>query len=108
VERAEGESSRVAYAVSAEDREQAKNIIDEIGKRFSENRIKSQSSAYEQYQRDLSDNAAYIVNGGVMTMKELSEMLMKLEEFRKRSSEQGKTSATLLAEWLRGQEIPSS
>jgi hypothetical protein len=43
-----------------------------------------------------------------MTMKELSEMLMKLEEFRKRTTETGKTPATLLAEWLRGENIPSA
>lgn len=95
-------------AVSPEDRKKANNIIDEIGKRFSENRKISQSAAYECYQKDLSDNSAYLVNGGVMTMKELSEMLMKLEEFRKRTTETGKTPATLLAEWLRGENIPSA
>lgn len=89
--------------VDPEDARRAQNIIDEIGKRFSENREKNQSTAYEQYQRDISDNAAYIIKGGFMTMKELSELLMKLEEYRKRTSDSGKSSATLLAEWLRGE-----
>jgi hypothetical protein len=100
----EGEK-RSLIVVSPEDREKAQRIIDDIGQRFSENRLKSQSMAFEQYQRDLADNASFIVKGGFMTMKELSEMLMKLEEFRKRDSSQGKTPVTLLAEWLRGETI---
>lgn len=90
-------------AVSPEHAHRASLIIKDIGERFAKNREHNQSSAYEQYQRDLADNAHYLVTGGIMTMKELSEMLMKLEEFRKRTSEQGKTPATLLAEWLRGE-----
>jgi hypothetical protein len=88
--------------VTPQDRDYAKGILESIGKEFAENRKISQSQAYEVYQRDLANNAQYLILGGVMSMKELSELLMKLEEFRKRSSESGKTPATLLAEWLRG------
>jgi hypothetical protein len=97
--------TKLEYAVSSEERRKAKNIIDDIGKRFSENRLKSQSAAFECYQKDISDNASYIVGGGIMTMKEVSELLMKLEEYRKRTTDQGKTPATLLAEWLRGNDV---
>jgi hypothetical protein len=94
--------------VTPEARQRAKNILDSIGKAFSENRKVSQSQAYEVYQRDVADNAQYLITGGIMTMKELSELLMKLEEFRKRSSESGKTPATLLAEWLRGETVATA
>lgn len=90
-------------AVDPKDKEIASDILNEIGQRFSENRAKGKSTAYEEYQRDISNNASYLVRGGLMTLKEVSEMLMKLEEFRKHTSEQGKTPATLLAEWLRGE-----
>lgn len=93
----------VAPNVTPEARERARGILDTIGRQFAENRKVSQSQAYEIYQKDVADNAAYLIQGGILSMKELSELLMKLEEFRKRSSESGKTPATLLAEWLRGE-----
>jgi hypothetical protein len=93
--------------VTPEARAAAQNILDRVGKAFSENRAVSQSQAYEALQRDVADNAAYLIAGGYLSLKELSELLMKLEEFRKRSSESGKTPATLLAEWLRGENSVS-
>lgn len=91
--------------ITPEARVKAQNILDRIGKAFSENRLVSQSQAYEALQRDVADHASYLIAGGYLSMKELSELLMKLEEFRKRSSESGKTPATILAEWLRGGDV---
>lgn len=92
--------------VTPEARARARGILDRLGKAFSENRQVSQSQAYEALQKDVADNAAYLIAGGYLSLKELSELLMKLEEFRKRSSETGKTPATIVAEWLRGEKVP--
>lgn len=97
-----GRKVEPAVAIDPKDAKLASDILNDIGQRFSENRAKGKSTAFEEYQRDISNNASYLVRGGLMTLKELSEMLMKLEEYRKHTSEQGKTPATLLAEWLRG------
>lgn len=88
--------------VDPEDRARAQTILDHIGRRFAENRKKGKSNAYERYQADLAENMNHLVTGGVMNLKEVSQTIMQLEEFRKQTSEHGKTPATLLAEWLRG------
>lgn len=89
--------------VNPEDRARAQTILDEIGKRFADNRKKGKSNAYERYQADLAENLNYLVAGGVMNLKEISQTIMQLEEFRKQTSESGKTQATLLGEFLRGE-----
>jgi hypothetical protein len=92
--------------ISKEDREKARGVLDDIGKRFASNRLKGKFTAYEEYQRDLAQNSHFLVAGGLMSLKELSELFMRLEEFRKSTAEQGKTPATLLGEWLRGESVP--
>ena len=91
--------------VNPEDRARAQEILDQIGKRFSANRQKGKSNAYERYQSDLAENLNYLVTGGVMNLKEISQTIMQLEEYRKQSSEHGKTPATILAEWLQGSKV---
>lgn len=91
--------------VTKEDREKARNILDEIGKRFAANRKKGKSTAYEIYQADLAENFQYLVAGGLMSVKEMSEMFMRTEEFRKATNEHGETPASLLAKWLRGENV---
>jgi hypothetical protein len=90
--------------IKAEDREKATGILQEVGQRFADNRRKGKSNAYEEYQRDLAENAQFLVLGGLASVKELTELFMKIEDFRKQSSEQGKNPATILGEWLRGEE----
>lgn len=88
--------------LSPEVQRQARDVLREIGLRFSENRKKAKSGAFEQYQRDLAENMDLLVMGGAMSLKEISQTLMQLEEYRKQTSEQGKTQATMLGEWLMG------
>lgn len=91
--------------IDPKDRDRARSILQIIGDKFAENRKKGKSTAYEEYQRDLAINMNYLVMGGVMNLKEISQTLMQIEEYRKQSSEHGKTPATLLAEWLSGADV---
>lgn len=91
--------------INPEDRALAQSILEQIGKRFARNREKGKSNAYERYQADLAENLNFLVAGGVMNLKEVSQTIMQLEEFRKQGSEHGKTAATILSEWLNG-ELP--
>lgn len=100
------EPKETTQAVDPEDRDRARDLLEEIGARFAENRKKGKSTAYEEYQRDLAVNMNYLVLGGVMNLKEISQTLMQIEEYRKQSSETGKTQATLLGEWLSGGDVP--
>lgn len=93
-----------ASQVKEEDRTKATGILQEIGQRFADNRARGKSNAYEQYQKDLAQNAQYLVLGGLASVKELTDIFMKIEDFRKQSSEHGKTPSTILAEWLRGDD----
>lgn len=91
--------------IAPEDREKGRAILDDIGKRFSANRKRGKSTAYEEYQSDLAHNSQYLIAGGLLSVKELSELLMRIEEFRKSTTERGETPATLLAKWLMGEKI---
>jgi hypothetical protein len=104
------EVARPASQVTSAERNKAKDVLDAIGNRFSENRLKSQGHAYQIYQKDLAENAHFLIAGGLLTLKEFSEMLLKLEEYRKQSQDRNETPATLLARWLRGEgpEIPAA
>jgi len=95
--------------VTPAERNKAKDVLDAIGSRFAENRRKSKSEAYVIYQRDLAENAHFLIAGGLMSLKELSELFLRLEEHRKADHQQGKSAATFLAEWLSGggPEIPA-
>jgi len=95
--------------VTPAERNKAKDVLDAIGNRFAENRRKSKSEAYVIYQRDLAENAHFLIAGGLMSLKELSELFLRLEEHRKADHQQGKSAATFLAEWLSGggPEIPA-
>ena len=97
-----------AAPIAPEDRQRAREILDEIGAKFAENRKKGKSNAWEEYQRDLALNMNYLVLGGVMNLKEISQTLMQIEEYRKQTSEHGKTPSTLLAEWLSGGNVDLS
>ena len=91
--------------IAPEDRERARTILDQIGLKFSENRKKGKSTAWEEYQRDLAINMNHLIIGGVMNLREITQSLMQIEEYRKQTSEHGKTPATLLAEWLSGASV---
>jgi len=99
------EVARPASQVTSAERNKAKDVLDAI-----ENRLKSQGHAYQIYQKDLAENAHFLIAGGLLTLKEFSEMLLKLEEYRKQSQDRNETPATLLARWLRGEgpEIPAA
>lgn len=88
--------------IKEEDRTKARDILTDIGNRFAENRKKGKSNAFEEYQRDIALNMNYLIMGGALTLKDCSQLLMQLEEYRKQTSEHGKTPSTLLAEWLSG------
>ena len=98
-----------AGQVTPAERNKAKDVLDAIGNRFAENRRRSKSEAYVIYQRDLAENAHFLIAGGLMSLKELSELFLRLEEHRKADHQQGKSAATFLAEWLSGggPEIPA-
>lgn len=89
------------HSVNPEDRQKARTILAEIGDRFADNRKKGRSNAYETYQEDIARNLNYLIAGGLMSMKEASELFMKLEDFRRQST-QGRTPVEALAEFLRG------
>lgn len=97
--------SRVAGGKSTPseaDRANARKLFRAIGKRFNENRKKSKSSAYEQYQRDLMENMDTLLLGGVIELKEITATVTNLEVFMKSDiSETGKSQSEMLAEWLR-------
>jgi len=81
--------------------EEAKRVFADIGERFNQNRKKSKASAYEQYQRDLMDNMDILVLGEVISLKDITATITDLEGFmRDNTSDQGKSQAQLLAEWL--------
>jgi len=87
---------------TAIERERAVAMFRKIGQQFNENRKKSKSSAYEQYQHDLMENASELVMGGAITLKELTAICTDLETYmRDTTGDQSKTQADLLAEWLR-------
>ena len=100
---AEGKVNEPVVPINPEDRALAQTILEQIGKRFARNREKGKSNAYERYQSDLAENLNFLVAGGVMNLKEISQTIMQLEEFRKQGSEHGKTAATILSEWLNGE-----
>lgn len=92
-------------SIPREDREKGKEILDEIGRRFAENRRKGKSTAYEEYQNDIAHNSQFLIAGGLLTVKELSELLMKIEEFRKSTTDTRETPGSLLGKWLQGGDI---
>lgn len=97
-----GRSESSGHSVNPEDRRKASTILAEIGDRFADNRKKGRSNAYETYQEDIARNLNYLIAGGLMSMKEASELFMKLEDFRKQSA-QGRTPVEALAEFLSGE-----
>lgn len=86
-----------------EDREKAREILDDIGRRFAENRRRGKSTAFEEYQQDIANNLNYLVMGGVMNLKESSVLLMQLEDLRKQTSDNNETVPERLSRWLRGE-----
>jgi hypothetical protein len=86
---------------SEEDRQHAREMFHEIGATFNRNREKSKASAYEQYQRDLMAHSEELVMGEAISLKELTSIVTDLEQYmRDNTSDQGKSQAQLLAEWL--------
>lgn len=84
-------------------RADARELLSAIGKRFAKNRSLGKSDAYSQYQMELSENMSVLVMGGVLTLKELTVLLMDLESFIKGASKEGETPAMKLAQFLRGE-----
>jgi hypothetical protein len=81
--------------------QKAQSVFAAIGERFNQNRKKSKASAYEQYQRDLMENMDTLVLGDVISLKDITATITDLESFmRDNTSDQGKSQAQLLAEWL--------
>lgn len=92
-----------AALASPAERQNARELLSEIGKRFAENRKKSKSKAFESYQQDLANNSGTLVMGGAVTLKELTVLLMDLEGYMKSTEKQGETAATRLQKFLAGQ-----
>ena len=89
--------------IAPEDRKNAQEILKQIGTKFAEVRGRGKSAAWEDYQRLIASNLDTLVLGGAISLKEASQLLMQVEEFRKGSSENGKTPGMLLADWLSGE-----
>jgi DNA topoisomerase VI subunit B len=87
---------------SPAERQTARDLLSEIGKRFAENRKKSKSKAFESYQQDLANNSGTLVMGGAVTLKELTVLLMDLEAYMKSTVREGETAATRLQKFLSG------
>ena len=77
-----------------------------MGQEFNENYEKSVTKAYRELLKDLSKHMSLLVDGGVMTAKEVLDKIEDLQKHLKSGGDEGKkTQIEVMNDWLNGREI---
>lgn len=88
-----------------ESRQKALSTYSELSKRFVTNFDRSESEAYATLLKDLMDNSAVLIEGGVMSAKEVLDKIEDLQlHLKKAGGQGGKTMGDMFADWFNGED----
>jgi len=84
----------------AQDRLAGLKVFESISRRFAEGFDDSEPKAYGDLLKDLMDNSALLVSGGLMSAKEILDKMADLQTHIKRGGTGGRTVADEFSHWF--------
>lgn len=83
-----------------QDRLSGLKVFESISRRFAEGFDESEPKAYGDLLKDLMDNSALLVSGGLMSAKEILDKMADLQTHIKKGGTGGRTVADEFHQWL--------
>lgn len=81
-------------------------VFQRLSRAFATGFDTSEPQAYGDLLKDLMDNSALLVSGGLMSAKELLDKIEDLQQHIKRGGTAGKSMADVFHSWLNGASEP--
>ena len=87
-----------------QDRIKALGVFSTLSQAFATGLDDSESQAYGNLLKDLMDNSALLVSGGLMSAKEVLDKIEDLQQHIRKSGTSGKSVTDIFHGWLSGKD----
>lgn len=93
---------------AAADRLTALQVFERLSRAFATGFDESEPQAYGNLLRDLMDNSALLVSGGLMSAKEVLDKIEDLQQHIRKSGTSGKSMTDIFQSWLNDPTPPEA